>query len=210
MRTKREGTGLDSRRQHDDDVVHRLSVRSTSTGSSLLSDNEPLSSSSQSEPIRHPPLPGFGHNRNISGSGCFGSDGHRSACEFDVGGQFTQSDHSQPELADELTSRGTWQQDSVTDSKEAVDTIKLEDMFHGAPGCVVPQKNVSNDTENNLHVSPEERPLWTELSYGSDKKKNSTTLNAVSLSNNLFSFFRQTQTCLIITVSSIFVIPWFL
>ena len=180
MRTKPEGTRLDSRRQHDDDV-NRLSVRSTSTGSSLLSDNEPLSSSSQSEPIRHPPLPGgFGHNRNISGSGCSGSDGQRSACEFDV------SDHSQPELADEFRSRGTWQQDSVTDSKEAMDTIKLEDMFHGAPGCGVPQKNVSNDNENNLHVSPEERPLWTELSYGSDKKKNSTTLNAVSLSNHSF------------------------
>ncbi|XP_044063827.1 uncharacterized protein LOC122881567 isoform X2 [Siniperca chuatsi] len=188
VRAKREGTELDSGRQGDDDVVHRLSVRSTSTGSSLLSDNsrsEALSTSSQSEPIRHSPLPGFVHNRNISGSGCVGTDSHHltcfqvdSLCEFNGGGHFTQNDHSQPELVDELRSRCTWQQDSVTDSKEAVDTTELDAIFHGAPGCGLQQKNVSKENEKSVHVSPQERPLWSELSYSSDKKKNTTALNA--------------------------------
>uniref|UniRef100_A0A3Q2VGA5 MTCL family member 3a n=1 Tax=Haplochromis burtoni TaxID=8153 RepID=A0A3Q2VGA5_HAPBU len=70
VRTKRAGPGLDSGRPDvHSDAVHRLSIRSTSTGSSLLSDNshsEPLSSSSQSEPNRHPSLPGLYHNRSIS------------------------------------------------------------------------------------------------------------------------------------------------
>ncbi len=77
---------------------------------------------------------------------------------------------------DELRSRGTWQQDSITDSKGAVDTTEL-DAIHGAPGCGVSQKNVSKDE------SPRESPLWSELSYGSDKKKNTTALNAVSVSD---------------------------
>lgn len=197
MRAKREGTGLDRGRQDDGDAVHRLSIHSTSTGSSLLSDNsrsEPHSSSSQSEPIRHSPLPGFGRSRNISGSGLVGTDSHHSSCfqadslcELNVGDQFSQSDHSQPELVDELRPRGTWQQDSASDSKEAVDTTELDAIFHGALGCGVPQKNVSKDDERNVHVSPRESPLWSELSYGSDKKKNTTALNAVSVSND-FSF----------------------
>uniref|UniRef100_A0A3Q3BGI3 SOGA 1/2-like coiled-coil domain-containing protein n=1 Tax=Kryptolebias marmoratus TaxID=37003 RepID=A0A3Q3BGI3_KRYMA len=65
VRANRQGAGLDSRKQ-DDNAVNRLSMRSTSTGSSLLSDNsrsELLSSSTQSEPTRNPPSPGFGHNR---------------------------------------------------------------------------------------------------------------------------------------------------
>ncbi|XP_032373784.1 uncharacterized protein LOC116690736 isoform X2 [Etheostoma spectabile] len=183
VRTKRERTGLDSGRQADNNVVHRLSVRSTSTGSSLLSDNEPLSSSSLSEPIRHPPLPGFGRNRNISGSDCVGRDGHHSTCfqahslfESGVGGQFPQSEHSQPEQVDELRSRGTWQQDSATARKEAVDTMELDAMLPGAPGCGVPQNNVSYGNEHNFHVRPEESPL--QPTYGSDKKKNTTALNA--------------------------------
>ncbi|XP_059195291.1 protein SOGA3a [Centropristis striata] len=178
VRTKPGVGGLDSGRQEgDEDAVHRLSVRSTSTGSSLLSDNEPLSSSSQSLQIRHPPSPGFCGNRNISGidghhSTCFQED---SLCDFDAGGQFTQ-----PELVDALRSRGTWQQDSLTDSKEAVDTIDLDAMFHKALGCGVLQKNVSNiqSNEDNVHVSPEESPLWAEQSYSTDKKKNTTALNA--------------------------------
>ncbi|KAM9352890.1 protein SOGA3a [Symphorus nematophorus] len=187
VRAKREGTGLDSGRQHDDEVAHRLSIRSTSTGSSLLSDNsrsEPFSSSSQSEPIRLSPLPGFCRNRNTSGSGCVGTDIQHSTCfqadslcEFNVGGQLTQN--LQPELVDELRFRSSWQQDSVTDSKEAVDTTELDAVFHGAPGCGVSQKNVFKDNEiNPAHVRAQESPLWSELSYGSDKKKNTTALNA--------------------------------
>lgn len=192
VRAKREGTGLDSMRQNDYDVVHRLSIHSTSTGSSLLSDNsrsEPLSSSSQSEPIRHSPLPGFARNRNISG--CVGMDSHHSTCfqgdslceYINAGGQFTQNDYSQHELVDELRSRGTWQQHSVTDGKEVMDTTELDAICHGAPGHAVPQTNVSKDSEEHVHVSPRESPLWSEASYGSDKKKNTTALNAVSVLN---------------------------
>lgn len=190
MRTKREGSGLDGGRQDDDDVVHRLSKGSTSTGSSLLSDNsrsEPLSSSSHSEPIRHSPLPGFGRNRNISGSGRVGTDGQHSTCfqadglfDFNAGGQFALNDQSQPELADEVRSGGTWHQGSVTDSEEAVDTTELDAIFHGAPGRGAPPKNICEVNEKN--ASPRESPFWTELSHGSDKKKNTTALNAVSVS----------------------------
>ncbi|XP_026149785.1 uncharacterized protein KIAA0408-like isoform X2 [Mastacembelus armatus] len=181
VRAKREGNGLDSGKQVDDDVVHRLSIRSTSTGSSLLSDNsrsEVLSSSSQSESNRHPRLPGFGCSRNMSGGGgrerrlpaCFQAD---SLCEFNVGGHFTQNDHSQPELVDELRSRGTWQQAAVTDSKEAVDAV-----FLGAAGGGAPQRTDSNWNENSVHTGPQAAHLWAEQSYGSDKKTNTTALNA--------------------------------
>ncbi|XP_070691535.1 protein SOGA3a isoform X2 [Pempheris klunzingeri] len=187
VRTKREGIGLDSGRQDNDDVVHRLSIQSTSTGSSLLSDNsrsEPPSSS-QSEPIRHSPLPVSGRNRNITSSGCVGIDSHYSSCfqadslfEFNVGGQIAQRDPSQPELVDELRSRGTWQQDSVSDGEEIVDTTELDAIFRGGPGCGAPQKNVCEDKERNVHAGAQECRLWAELSHGSDKKKNTTALNA--------------------------------
>ncbi|XP_018540087.1 uncharacterized protein KIAA0408 isoform X2 [Lates calcarifer] len=188
VRAKRDGAGLDSGRQDDDDVVHRLSIRSTSTGSSLLSDNtrsEPLSSSSQSEPNRQLLAPGFGHNRNISGGGCGSRESHQptcfqadSICEFIADGQFSQNNHSQSALVDELRSRGTWQKNSVDDSKDTVDTAELDVIFHGAPGYGMSQKNVSKGNENNAHVGPQESPVWAELIYGSDKKKNTTALNA--------------------------------
>ncbi|XP_071325650.1 microtubule cross-linking factor 2-like isoform X2 [Trachinotus anak] len=161
VRAKREGTGLDSGTQDDDDVVHRLSTRCTSTGSSLLSDNsrsEPLSSSSHSEPSRQPPLPGFGHNRNMSGGSCSGGDSHQPTCP-------------------EMRSRATWQQDSVDDSKDAVDTTELDAIFQDGAGSRMPQKSASEGNENNVHVRPQESPVWSELSYGSDKK-NTTALNA--------------------------------
>ncbi|XP_034410189.1 protein SOGA3a [Cyclopterus lumpus] len=175
VRVKREVKG--GGRRGDNDDVHALSIRSTSTGSSLLSDNEPLSSSSsggsQSEPTRHPPLPGLGHNRDIGGreahhSSCFQAG---SLCGYDNGGRFTQSDHLKHGPVDELSPRGTWRLDS--DGEEAADTIELDATFDGAP-----QENVSNTHGTNIHVPPEERPLWAELSYGSDKKKNTTALNA--------------------------------
>ncbi|KAK1894944.1 Microtubule cross-linking factor 1 [Dissostichus eleginoides] len=153
--TKREESGLDIGKQQDDDAVHRLSIRSSSTGSSLLSDSEPLSSSSQSESITHPPLPSFSGNRNSS-SEFVGRDGHHTSCLHAdslnkyVDAQFTQNDHSQPELLEELRYRGTWQKDSDYDSKKAVDIMELDAMFHGAP----------------------------ELSYGTEKKRNTTALNA--------------------------------
>ncbi|KAM6994876.1 uncharacterized protein KIAA0408 isoform 2-T2 [Tautogolabrus adspersus] len=188
VRTKREGTGLISGRQDHDDVVRRLSIRSTSTRSSLLSDNsrsELLSSSSQSERLGHSPLTGLGNNGNISGSGCTGTGSHNPTCfqadrlcEFNIGGQFTQSGKSHPELPGELRCRGIWQKDPVSESKDAVDTTELEAIFNESSGCGVPQKSVSKEDEDKVHASPEDSPLWTELSYGSDKKKNTTALNA--------------------------------
>lgn len=192
MRAKREGTGLGSGRPDYKDVVHGLSIRSSSTGSSLLTDNsrsEPLSSCSHSEPNRLPPLPGFGHNRNISGDGCDCTEGHTSTCfqadsvcDFNVAAPFTQNDHSQPELQDELRSRGT-------DGKEAVDTTVFDAVFHGTSGCGALQKNVSHGNENSVHVGAKEDHLGSELSYGSNKKKNTTALNAVSV--NYFSICKK-------------------
>ncbi|XP_034058584.1 uncharacterized protein LOC117537463 isoform X2 [Gymnodraco acuticeps] len=182
--TKREESGLDSGRQQDDDAVHRLSIRSSSTGSSVLSDSELLSSSSSHpESITHPPLPSFSGNRNSS-SEFVGRDGHHTSClhadslNTYVDAQFTQNVHSQPELLEELRYRGTWQKDSDYDSKKAVDIMELDAMFHGAPGSGEQQKNVSNVTEGNVHVSPEESLHWAELSYGTEKKRNTTALNA--------------------------------
>ncbi|CAI5663065.1 unnamed protein product [Oreochromis niloticus] len=178
VRTKRAGAGLDSGRQDAaSDAVHRLSIRSTSTGSSLLSDNshsEPLSSSSQSEPNRHPSLPGLYHNRSISvDGGCGNKDSHHSTCfqkdslcDFIVGNEFARSQYSQPKLVDVLKSAGTWQQSSVTDNKEDVDTAALDADYHGAPECGVKKENVCKGNEER------------DLSDGSDKKTNTIALNA--------------------------------
>ncbi|KAM7382584.1 hypothetical protein PAMP_002310 [Pampus punctatissimus] len=179
VRAKREGNGLDTGRQEQHDVVHRLSIRSTSTGSSKLSDNshsEPLSTSSQSEPGRHPPSTGFGHNNNICSGDGRDSFLAASLCDFNVGGQFTQSDHLQAELVEEL--RGPWKQDSHTDGKKAVDISELEAIFHGAPECAVVQQTVSEGNEKNVHNDTQGSLLWEEFSYGSAKKKNTTALNA--------------------------------
>ncbi|XP_063736420.1 uncharacterized protein LOC134862417 isoform X2 [Eleginops maclovinus] len=178
--TKREETRLDSGRQHDNDAVHRLSTRSTSTVSSMLSDSEALSSSSQSEPVTHPPLRSFSSNRN-SGSEVVGRDGHHSSClnadslNKYIDAQYTQNDHSQPKLLEELRYRSNWHKDSDYHSKKAVDIMELDAMF---PGSGVQQKNISNVTEGKVHVNPEESLHWAELSYGSEKKKNTTALNA--------------------------------
>ncbi|KAM3614879.1 uncharacterized protein V6R79_020233 [Siganus canaliculatus] len=182
VRAKREGTGLDCRMQDTNDVVHRLSIRSTSTGSSLLSDNsrsDPLSSSSHSEPIRHSPLPGFCRDRTVTERHQSTSLQEDSVCEYNnPSGQFTQDDLSLLELVDELKSRGSWQQDAVTNSNNTVDTTELDAIFHGDAECVAPQTNVSKENERNVRVSRQESPLWSELSYSSDRKKNSIALNA--------------------------------
>ncbi|XP_062255793.1 uncharacterized protein LOC133965327 isoform X1 [Platichthys flesus] len=187
VRTKREGTRLDGGRQDEDDVMHGLSLRSTSTGSSLLSDNsnsEPLSSSSQSEPHRQASLPGFGHSRNTGGGGSGGRESHQptcfqadSLCQFNVG-RFTQNEPSQPALVEEFRTRSTWQQDSVDDSTEEAHTMELAAIFHGTPGCGTPQRNPTNGNENDVRVASQESLLWAELSNGSEKKKNTTALNA--------------------------------
>uniref|UniRef100_A0A668AQA3 SOGA 1/2-like coiled-coil domain-containing protein n=1 Tax=Myripristis murdjan TaxID=586833 RepID=A0A668AQA3_9TELE len=72
------------------------------------------------------------------------------------------------------------QRDSVTDSKDTVDTAELEALFHGAPACGVPQRNSGTSKGNvkNVHGGSQESHLSSELNYGSDKKKNTTALNA--------------------------------
>lgn len=173
MRAKREGTGLGGGRPD-----YRLSTRSSSTGSSLLSDNsrsEPLSSCSPSEASRPPPLPGLGHNRNIAG----GTDAHRSGCfqadgvvDFNAGAHFARS---QPELRAGPRSKGGV-------GTDAEDTAAPDAGFRGTP-----QTHVSEGNENSVHLGREEEDsLWS--SYDSDKKKSTTALNAVSVA--VFTFSR--------------------
>uniref|UniRef100_A0A3P9PAY3 MTCL family member 3a n=1 Tax=Poecilia reticulata TaxID=8081 RepID=A0A3P9PAY3_POERE len=173
VRSSRGGPALDGMKQ-DDDAVHRLSMRSTSTGSSLLSDNsrsELLSSSTPSEPTRNPPSPGLGLNRNISADG-------GSPCGFNVDVRFSQSDPLQPELLVGTRSRETWKQDSSGDNKKAGGAAELEAFYCGAPDSGTPQEYVSIGSDKGLQGVPPESPLWARLSYGSDKKKNTTALNA--------------------------------
>ncbi|XP_034031242.1 microtubule cross-linking factor 1 isoform X2 [Thalassophryne amazonica] len=112
----------DSDNDNDDDTVLRVSLQSSSTGSSQLSDNlcsEALSSSSRSELSRQQAmLQSFRHNSATSDN-----------------------------------------------NKGGVDTAQAE-------------SNASKHDEQNIRIGPKECPLWTELSYGSDKKKNTTALNA--------------------------------
>lgn len=184
MRAKREGSGPGSRRQNGNDVAHRLSVHSISTGSSLLSNNsrsEPLSSSSQSEPIRLSPLSAFAGVGNIGGpvgtesrhSPCFQGDSLReyiNACD-----RFTPNDRSQREP--EASGRR-----SATDGKKDTDTAEFDAITHRAPGSGATRMSAAKDGEEHFHVSPPESPLWLEGSYRSDQKKNVTALNAVSFS----------------------------
>ncbi|MEQ2311286.1 hypothetical protein AMECASPLE_018247 [Ameca splendens] len=178
VRSSRGGVTLDSMRP-DDHAVHRLSMHSTSTGSSLLSDNsrsELLSSSTQSEPARNPPSPGLVLNRNISAESdaCFQAD---SLCGFNVGVQFSQSGPLKPELLVEPRSEESWKQDLSGDNKKAVDTKELEAFYCGSSGRGAPQEYVSIGSGKGVHEIPQS-PLWAELSYGSDKKKSTTALNA--------------------------------
>lgn len=178
MRAKREGTRLDS-----DDVVRSLSVNSTSTGSSLLSDHshtELISSSSQWEQNRPPQFPGFNLNRNIGGREshkptCFQAG---NLCDFNIAGQLSQNEPPQAGPVDDLRSRGPWQTDSVDVSGEPAA------IFHETPECGMKQRNGTSGSQHNIHIGPEEGPVGPDLRYGSDKKKNSTTLNAVSFSLN--------------------------
>lgn len=75
---------------------------------------------------------------------------------------------------------------SGTHGKEAVDATVFDAVFHGAPVCGALQENVSKGKEKGVHVGAKEDPLWSELSYGTDKKKNTTALNAVSVLGYLY------------------------
>lgn len=174
VRAKREGTDTDSRKHYGDNEEHRHSIRSTSTGSSVLSDNshsEPLSSSSQSEPSRPPLFTGFGSETRQSTG--FQAD---SPSEFYVGGHFTQNDHIQPVGEDEMRSSGTWQQNSATQRREALDRADLDSSLQ-LHRSAEPHRTAAKENES-VHQNPRDNPFWTELNYGSEKKKNSTALNA--------------------------------
>ncbi|XP_015238004.1 PREDICTED: uncharacterized protein LOC107089627 isoform X1 [Cyprinodon variegatus] len=178
VRSTRGGAALDSIRQNDNSG-HRLSVRSTSTGSSLLSDHsrsELLSSSTQSEPTRNPPSPTPGLNRSIStdGGACLQAD---NLFGLNVGAQFSPSGPLQPEPLVDPISKETWKQNPSGDTKTVVET-ELEDFYRGASGFGPPQDYVSVGREKNVHQVPSEDCLWTGMSYGSDKRKNTTALNA--------------------------------
>ncbi|XP_056142939.1 protein SOGA3a [Lampris incognitus] len=187
VRAKREGTGLetgaDGGMQDNDDVVLRLSLHSTSTSSSLLSDKshfEPHSSSSQSETPQN--LSFHLHNNSIRGDG---RDSHHSPCFLEsthcepmLCGHFAQNDHAGFEQDKEPRGRETQQHTSLIDNKETMDMAELEVIWHGAADCELPLRitDTSKGNERNIHVGPEVNPLKTELRYNSDKKKNSIAL----------------------------------
>lgn len=188
VRAKREGTGLGIRRQNDNDATHRLSIHSTSTGSSLLSNNsrsEPLSSSSHSEPVQHSPLAAFAGVRNISG--LIGTEGHHSPCfQGDSLCEYINAcDHLTPNDCSQHNPEAPSRR-AATDSKNDTNTAEFDAIGHQAPGSGVSQMSAAKDGEEHFHVSPPESPLWLEGSYRSDQKKNVTALNAVSF--GLFVF----------------------
>ncbi|XP_054637238.1 uncharacterized protein LOC129184851 isoform X2 [Dunckerocampus dactyliophorus] len=168
VRAKREGTGSAGGRRGEGEE-HHLSIRSLSTGSSVLSDiSQPLSSCSQSEP-----LPGFGHYNIINGGGseihsttCCQAD---SLCELSAGDQFARNEGALPELRS---------RDLLLNRTEAVDTSELEVIFLKSSGCGTAPKDVSLGNEKNVHHSLQESPVSAELCYASEKKKSTTALNA--------------------------------
>lgn len=165
VRTKREGTS--GRSNHED--VNSLSIRSTSSGSSSAR-SEASSSGSWSGTA----LPGFAHSCKVSGVDGSG-DGHLTCFQDDpiikAGGQ---KEHSQHELI-ELSSRETWQHLSVTETTDPGDIV------HGSPVYDVDLTIRSSNSEENDTDGLQKRSPWSEPSYGSEKKRNTTALNAVSV-----------------------------
>uniref|UniRef100_A0A3Q4H0T2 MTCL family member 3a n=1 Tax=Neolamprologus brichardi TaxID=32507 RepID=A0A3Q4H0T2_NEOBR len=82
-----------------------------------------------------------------------------SLCDFIVGNEFARSQYSQPKLVDVLKSAGTWQQSSVTDNKEDVDTAELDADYHGAPECGVKKENVCKGNEERA-LGFSDKILW--------------------------------------------------
>lgn len=173
VRAKREGT---SRRQIQGGV-NSLGVGSTSTGSSSLTDNsrsEPSSGSSRSGTARIGSLPGFSHG-NKAGGVDDSSDGHLTCFQenpiMKAGDRKELSHH---ELT-ELSFKDTWQHLSVPKTSEP------EDLLHGTPGYGLDLRIGSSNSDGNDTDGLRQRSPWSEPSYGSEKKKNTTALNAVSV-----------------------------
>lgn len=160
VRAKREGTAVDIRKHYEDSTAHRLS-----TGSSLLSSHsEPLSSSSQSEQ-RSVLFTGFDNKLSQdSGSHC------SAAFHLDT------RDHIQTVYEEDLRSSGTWRPDSASQRREVIDTEELDSILQ-LHGCAESIKAAAKENESVLQ-NPRENPSWTELNYGSEKKRNTTALNA--------------------------------
>lgn len=178
MRAKREGTG----RKQNHDVTNQLSIRSTSTGSSSLSGNapsEPSSSSSRSGTARITSLPGLSRSRNV---GSLDGVGHPTCFQEDHLNQYInaggQKEHSHHELI-ELSSMETWPQLSVTE------TTDLGDISYAAPGYGM-DLTIGSSTSGEADYAgvPQSSPD-SEPSYGSEKKRNTTALNAVSVKHTI-------------------------
>lgn len=175
MRARREGT---SRRQNPDGV-NSLSVRSTSTGSASgsLTDrsrSEPSSGSSRSGTARIASLPAFARGANADGEDGSG-DGHLTCFQEEpVAKAGGQKERSQPELI-ELSSRDTWQHLSVTKGTDPADILQ------GIPGYDLDLTIGSSNSEGNDADRLQQSSPWSEPSYGSEKKRNITALNAVSV-----------------------------
>ncbi|KAJ0065880.1 hypothetical protein NL108_000117 [Boleophthalmus pectinirostris] len=159
VRAKREGTGLDIRKHYDNSAARRLSIPSTSTGSSFLS------SSSQSEQ-RSTLFTGFGSNNKLNRD----SDTHQS-----TGYHTDTHDHGQTVYEEELRLSGTWQQDAAS-QRRVIDTEDLDSILL-RHGCAESHKPIAKENES-VHQNQRQNAPWTELNYGSEKKRNTTALNA--------------------------------
>ncbi|XP_061674957.1 protein SOGA3a [Syngnathoides biaculeatus] len=165
VRAKREGTGA----KRDEEEMHRLSVRSLSSGSSLLSDMSQTHSSC-SQPELSPP---FDRYNNISGGG---RESHSTTCcqperlsEVISGGQFTLI---------ECAHTGLRSRDSALDRKDAANTSARETVFHESVGRGLATNHASLVNEKNVHRGIQESPLVAEPSNASEKKKSTIALNA--------------------------------
>ncbi|CAL8289559.1 unnamed protein product [Merluccius merluccius] len=162
VRTRREGPGLDSLadagslRDGENDIVLRLSSsRSTSAASSLRSDRshgDPRDWSGPSEPPKHPPLPGF-YRRSVA-------DG--------AGGEVNGGRSGEPRV------RGP----PARGSKDIPDAAKLEALLRASSRSAVPQNCPQEKTSSAGNAPNEEKHPRVELGYGSEKKRNTTALNA--------------------------------
>ncbi|XP_061631698.1 uncharacterized protein KIAA0408-like isoform X2 [Phyllopteryx taeniolatus] len=163
VRAKREGTGA----RRNEEEMHRLSVPSLSSGSSVLSDmSQTHSSCSQPEPL----LP---FDRYIISGG--GRESHSPTCcqpdrlsEVIAGGQFTLNECAHP---------GLRSRDSVLDRKDAANTSELETIFHKSVGCGLATNHVLIVNEKHHH-GIKGSPLLAEPSNASEKKKSTSALNA--------------------------------
>ncbi|XP_019750625.1 uncharacterized protein LOC109531046 isoform X4 [Hippocampus comes] len=164
VRAKREGACG----HRNEEEMPRLSVRSLSSGSSVLSElSQTHSSCSQPEPSP-------ASDRYIIGGGV--SESHSTTCcqpdrlgELIAGGQFNQNEYAH---------HGLRLRDSILDKKDVANTAELEGIFHQSIGCGQATKHASIGNEKCLHHGIQESPLLVERGNAREKKKSMTALNA--------------------------------